>query len=331
MWRGASDPRSRPALAAVWARSSLDHQFSSGARGCWVQPTDEVSAEGLGARRWSIPRGSIGRYRDLDKSSGRRLRRLTPRRAAVVGDSFSAGVPGSLVGEDGAPCFFHSAAPPKSEGQVAMAQVPGSQGPFNRADDLRAGVRLSLMTIVWNVIAGGAAVLTAVAIGSLSLAGFGLNAALDSIASAALVWRFATEARNPSRGHHLEGVTVRIVGATLIVVALYVGVQAVRSLRSHSGSDASIVALVIAGLSLLVLPILAFAKLRLAGRLKSRALRGDGVLTAIGATLAAFTILGLVLHDLLGWWWSDAVAALIISGLLVREGVLTLNDALDRP
>ncbi|MDP9224857.1 MAG: hypothetical protein M3P18_13640 [Actinomycetota bacterium] len=206
-----------------------------------------------------------------------------------------------------------------------MRQFPGSTGPSGRSHDLRVAVRLSILTIVWNVLAGGAAVLTAATIGSLSLAGFGLSAALDSIASAALVWRFRAEAKDSSRGHRLETVTVRIVGSTLIVVALYVAGQAVRTLWSHSGPHVSIVAVLVAGLSLLVLPPLALGKLRLAARLGSKALRGDGVLTAIGATLAALSLLGLVLDALFGWWWSDAGVALGMSGLLAREGILALN------
>jgi divalent metal cation (Fe/Co/Zn/Cd) transporter len=209
---------------------------------------------------------------------------------------------------------------------MPVRQFPGSRGLSGRSSDLKAAVRLSILTITWNVVVGGAAILIAATIGSLSLAGFGLSAALDSIASAALVWRFGAEVKDSSRGHRLETVTVRIVGGTLIVVALYVAGQAARSLLSHSGPHVSTMAVLIAGLSLLVLPPLALGKLRLAGRLGSKALRGDGVLTAIGATLAALTLLGLVLDALLGWWWSDAAAALVMSGLLVREGVLTLSE-----
>jgi divalent metal cation (Fe/Co/Zn/Cd) transporter len=207
-----------------------------------------------------------------------------------------------------------------------MRELGGSQGPTARSHDLRTAVRLSILTIAWNVLAGAAAILIAAATGSLSLAGFGFSAALDSIASAALIWRFGAEAKDSSHGHRLETVTVRIVGSTLIGVAVYVATQSARSLWSHSGSDAASLAVLVVGLSVLVLPPLALAKLRLAARLGSKALKGDGMLTAIGATLAALTMLGLVLDALFGWWWSDAGAALIMSGLLVREGVLALRQ-----
>jgi divalent metal cation (Fe/Co/Zn/Cd) transporter len=179
--------------------------------------------------------------------------------------------------------------------------------------------------VAWNVLAGGAAIVSAVAVGSLSLAGFGINAALDSVASAALVWRFHEETKDSSGRLRLEARTVRIVGFTLIAVACYIAIEAVVSLHARSSPDTSPVPLVIAGSSLLVLPPLARAKLRLSRRLASRALRGDAVLTTIGCVLAGLAIVGLALNAWLGWWWTDGVAALVMSGLLLREARLTLH------
>lgn len=208
-----------------------------------------------------------------------------------------------------------------------MRQLFGSARPNDRRHDLEFALRLSIMTIIWNVIAGGAALSAAAAIGSLSLAGFGINAALDSVASAALVWRFRAEAKDPTRGHRLETMALRIVGATLIIVSVYVAWRSIGSLSSHASPDPSIAAVLVAGLSVLVLPALAWGKLRLGARLGSKALKADGVLTAMGATLAALTLLGLVLDAMFAWWWSDAGAALIMSGLLFREGVLAFRQA----
>jgi divalent metal cation (Fe/Co/Zn/Cd) transporter len=195
----------------------------------------------------------------------------------------------------------------------------------SRSDDMRAAARACGLTVAWNVLAGGAAIVSAVAVGSLSLAGFGINAALDSVASATLVWQFRTESKNSSRRLRLEAVTVRIVGLTLIAVACYIAIEAIVSLRAQASPDTSPVPLVIAGSSLLVLPPLARSKLRLSRRLSSRALRGDAMLTAIGCVLAALAIVGLALNAWLGWWWTDGVAALVMSALLLREARLTLR------
>ena len=196
-----------------------------------------------------------------------------------------------------------------------------------RAKDLRAAARLCSLTVLWNVLAGGAAIATAVAVGSLSLVGFGINSALDSVASAALVWRFRAEESNAHRAARLEELTVRIVGVTLVAVTVYLAARAIASLRTGSGPNTSAASLTITALSALVLPPLAYGKLRLASRLRSRALRGDGVLTTIGAALALLALTGLGLSSMLGWSWTDAAAALLMSVLLLREAHLTLRPS----
>lgn len=197
--------------------------------------------------------------------------------------------------------------------------------PPGREQELRIAARTCALTVLWNLLAGGAAIVTAAAVGSLSLTGFGVNAALDSIASASLVWRLRAEERRPDRADRIEGVTVRIVGVTLIAIGLLIPVQAVRSLLTGSSPEASTVPLVIAGLSLAALPPLAVAKLRLARRLDSRALRGDGVLTAVGSILAALTLIAFALDTAFGWRWTDGVTAIVISPIIVREASLMLR------
>ena len=196
-----------------------------------------------------------------------------------------------------------------------------------RARDLRAAATLCSLTVAWNVLAGGAAIATAVAVGSLSLVGFGINAALDSAASAALVWRFRAEEIDAPRAARLEELTVRIVGVTLVAVAVYLAARAVASLRTGSGPDTSAASVTITALSALVLPPLAYGKLRLARRLRSKALRGDGVLTTIGAALALLALSGLGLNAMLGWWWTDAAAALLMSVVLLREAHLMFRPS----
>ena len=91
----------------------------------------------------------------------------------------------------------------------------------------------------------------------------------------------------------------------MFVVALYVGVEAVRALVNGSHPESSAFGFVIAAISVLVLPVLGVMKLRLAGRLGSPALRGDSVLTLAAAALAAITLVALVANSALGWWWAD--------------------------
>jgi divalent metal cation (Fe/Co/Zn/Cd) transporter len=156
--------------------------------------------------------------------------------------------------------------------------------------------------------------------GSLALVGFGLEGAIDSVASAVLVWRFRSEQRDASRAEEIERKTVHVVGLTLLLVSAYVLAQAIRSLVTSSRPEASAVGIALAACSLGILPPLAFLKGRLARRLQSRALRGDSVLTGAGAVLAGVALVGLVSNEVLGWWWADPLAGAVISVALAWEG-----------
>jgi divalent metal cation (Fe/Co/Zn/Cd) transporter len=112
----------------------------------------------------------------------------------------------------------------------------------------------------------------------------------------------------------------RAAGVTLLAAGLYLAGQAAHSLLTHTASGTSTVGVSIAVLSVCLLPPLAYGKIRLASQIRSGVLRGDGVLTAVGACLAAVTLLGLLVNTLLEWWWADPLAALLITVVLLREG-----------
>ena len=107
----------------------------------------------------------------------------------------------------------------------------------------------------------------------------------------------------------------------MILVALYVGVQAVRGLVSGSHPKESVFGVILAGLSLVFLPWLGRRKLVVAIGLRSPSLRGDALLTLAASALAALTLLALLLSSKLGWWWADPLAALLIALALGTEAV----------
>jgi divalent metal cation (Fe/Co/Zn/Cd) transporter len=182
-----------------------------------------------------------------------------------------------------------------------------------------SALRLSYFTIAWNGIVGATALVVGVTTGSLALAGFALNALLDSSASVVLVWRFRKERSDPVAAEHLERRAQSWVLVAMVVVALYIGIEAVRAMVSGSHPESSALALGIAAISLLVLPVLGIKKLRLAISLDSPALHGDGVLTLTAAALAAITLVALLANSILDWWWADPVAALLIAIALAAE------------
>jgi divalent metal cation (Fe/Co/Zn/Cd) transporter len=184
---------------------------------------------------------------------------------------------------------------------------------------LASALRVSYFTIAWNGVVGVVALLVGVTSGSLALAAFALNALLDSTASVVLVWRFRRERTDPVAAEQLERRAQTWVIAAMSIVALYVGLQAVRALIDGSHPEPSELAFGIAATSLLVLPVLGAMKLRLGRQLVSPALSGDGVLTTAAAALAAVTLLALAANSLLDWWWADPLAALLISAALAVE------------
>ncbi len=197
----------------------------------------------------------------------------------------------------------------------------------NRSTDLKHALRLSAISIAWSGLAGSVAVYAALVSGSLSLLGFGADAVIDSIASVVLVWRFMVEARQPHRADRVERAAERVVGLALIALALYLAFGAIRALATQAHPETSLVSLALLLASAIVLPPLAIAKYRVAARLGSGALRADSILTAVAAVLAVISLASLAAAQALGLWWADAIAALIVGVIVLREGWSSLGLA----
>ena len=176
------------------------------------------------------------------------------------------------------------------------------------------------MSIGWSGVVGSIAVATAVQTGSLALLGFGADAVIDAFASIVLVWRFTIESHHPHRADRVEQAAERAVGFALIVLAVYLVVGGLRSLAAQDHPSTSTVGALLLVASIVVLPPLAIAKHRVAARIASGALRADAILTAVAAILALISLSSLAAYQALGLWWADAVAALIVSLIVVREG-----------
>jgi divalent metal cation (Fe/Co/Zn/Cd) transporter len=204
--------------------------------------------------------------------------------------------------------------------RLTEASFLAEMGDSTRRLFVLAAIRATSLSVAWAILVGGAAVVSGVAAHSLGLVGFGLNSLIDGSASAVLIWRFRVEQRDPDRAHRVEHAAHGVVGMTMMVVAAYIGVQAIRSLITRAEPRNSTAGVVIAAASLLVLPFLAVVKLRLARQLRSGALRGDGLLTTAGAILAFAVLASLALNNAFEWWWSDAIVAVLIAAFLGGEG-----------
>ena len=192
-----------------------------------------------------------------------------------------------------------------------------------RADNVRRGRWLEYLTIGWNsleaIIAIGAGLLA----GSIALVGFGLDSIIEVSSGAALLWRLHMDA--PERRERAEQLALKLVGASFLLLAAYVAFDAIKSLWTRELPKASYVGIGLAALSLVVMPLLARAKRKVAASINSRALEADSRQTDICAYLSAILLGGLLLNALFGWWWADPVAALVMTPIIVKEGVEALR------
>lgn len=192
--------------------------------------------------------------------------------------------------------------------------------PPPRAGALRSGVRLEAFTIGWNILEAVVGITAGLAAGSVALIGFALDSVVEASSGTILLWRLQAE----KRGSSIESVerrAVRLIAIAFFALALYVGVKAGVQLISRSRPEESLTGIILAGVSLVVMPVLAWRKRVVARLLDSRALEADSTQTALCTYLSVILILGLAANSALGWWWADPVAALAIAGLATKEGV----------
>ena len=194
-------------------------------------------------------------------------------------------------------------------------------------EDLRIGLRLEWFTIAYNVLEGVAAIGFGLLAGSIALVGFGFDSAIEVAAAGIVVWRLRVQLRHddPEAHEAAEMRALRLVGVTFLLLAAYVLYESVGSLIGREAPSESLPGIVIAALSLIVMPALAWAKRRAAGRIGSGAMRADSVQTAVCAWLSFALLLGLGLHSAFGWWWADPIAALIMVPLMLKEGTGALR------
>ena len=190
---------------------------------------------------------------------------------------------------------------------------------------LRKALLLSYTSICWGVVSGAVSITSGLLAGSLGVLGLGLNVLADVGGSIGLVWRFRVEREDPDRAHRAEARASTIVAVALVIVAVTLTVAAIDELWAGSAPERSLMAMITAGVSAVVLIPLGVAKHRAGDALMSHALKGDGTLSGIGAALGFIAVGGLLANQFLGWWWADRVAALGIAVIAAAEAVRVLR------
>jgi divalent metal cation (Fe/Co/Zn/Cd) transporter len=191
-----------------------------------------------------------------------------------------------------------------------------------RSSALRRGIRLEAFTISWNVLEALVALGAGYLAGSVALVGFGLDSVIETIAALALYRRLRAEALEASKSEieTQERRALRIVGVTFFLLAAYILYEAGTTLWLAEAPEKTAVGIVLAAVSLVVMPILGWAKLRTGHALGSRALVADAKETFVCSYLSLALLLGLGLNALWGWWWADPIAGLAMVPFVIREG-----------
>jgi divalent metal cation (Fe/Co/Zn/Cd) transporter len=196
---------------------------------------------------------------------------------------------------------------------------------IDRTKLLRRAIDLAMVTVGWNTIEGIIAVVAGVSASSVALIGFGVDSFVETASAAVVGWRLRAELvgqLDDEQAEALERRAGRIAGSLLLALAVYIVIDAGRRVLGF-GPEAqeSRLGMALTALSLVVMPVLGWAKLRTALVLKSGALRADAYETIACWWLSVTTLAGLVLNAVFGWWWADPLAALAIVPLVVREGL----------
>jgi len=187
----------------------------------------------------------------------------------------------------------------------------------------RIGLVLVVATLAYNVAEAVVAIWAGVTAESIALVGFGLDSVIETAAAGALLHRLALEGRGAG-GEALERSERRVhrfVGATFLALAVYVSLESAWVLWSGERPGESVLGIALAGVSLVVMPLVALGKLRAAKEIGSGALRAEAKETLACSYLSFTLLLGLLANALAGWSWADPVAALLMVPWLVREGL----------
>jgi divalent metal cation (Fe/Co/Zn/Cd) transporter len=190
----------------------------------------------------------------------------------------------------------------------------------NRSDLVQRGRTLEYFTVAYNSAEGLISLVAGFIAGSVSLIGFGLDSLIEVTSGAALLWRLHHDL-NESRREAVERITLRIVGWCFVALAAYVAVDSAWTLVRQEKSERSIPGIAVAAASVVVMPLLARAKRRVAEGIGSAAMKADSRQTDFCTYLSAILLGGLLLNALLGWWWADPVAGLVMVPIIAREGL----------
>ncbi len=210
-----------------------------------------------------------------------------------------------------------------TDSEPSFTDRPSNTAHARRQRFVRVGLWLVVGTMVYNAVEAVVALWAGALADSVALVGFGFDSVIELAAASMLLWRLSLEARG--RGatvvERAERKVRRFVGVTFFLLAAYVVIQSIWVLWVQDAPAESLVGMILAFVSLLLMPMIALWKLRVAAVINSAALRAEAKETIACSYLSFCLLLGLLANALAGWWWADPVAALLMVPWLIKEGI----------
>ncbi len=190
----------------------------------------------------------------------------------------------------------------------------------SKAHLLRRGLTLEYMTLGWNVVGAAVVIASAVAARSVALAGFGIDSVIEILASL-VVWQFK------GTDQHREQRALRLISIAFLGLVIYIVLQTIQTLLAQAHAEPSPLSILWLAATLAAMLLLAWGKNRTGKALQNVVLMTEGHVTLVDAYLAAAVLVGLLLNRLLGWWWADPLAALVIVYYGLRESWHAWHEA----
>ncbi|WP_333895097.1 cation diffusion facilitator family transporter [Mycolicibacterium gadium] len=184
----------------------------------------------------------------------------------------------------------------------------------------RRGLRLAQFTVGYNVIEGAVAITAGLLAGLVSVVGFGIDSAIESIAAVLVAIRLSARLRHGHADQRKERIALKLVASTFFLLAAYVTIEGIRSLINGEEPESSPLAIGLLVASIIVMPVLAAAKKKVGTRLKDNLILADAAETRICVLLSISTLLGVGLYQLTGAAWLDPVAGFVIAAFAIHEG-----------
>lgn len=188
---------------------------------------------------------------------------------------------------------------------------------------------LSFFTVGYNIVEGVVSIAAALLAGSTALLSFGLDSFVESLSGSIMIWRFWKYGADADKDEvaRAEKTASRLVGYTFFIFGGYVVFDACKALYFQEHPEPSIIGIVIATVSIVVMPVLFYSKYKLGKSIGSRSLVADSKETLACSLLSVVLLVGLGVYYVWQIWWVDAVAALGIAGFMFKEGYETLEEA----